>query len=999
MIVWSIWAARFHTNIIKKLPDISEIENFSFKQTSTIVDRNGEVLFKLFDENRRYIGFDQISEHFINGLVATEDQRFWANPGVDRKGTLRAWITDITQWKMHWWSTLTQQIIKNILLTPEKKIERKLKEMILALRLWWHIKNDIKTLYPNLGKEELDQKTKERIIEIYSNLVFFGNNAYWVEAAALTYFDKNASDLTILEAAILAWLPQSPSRYNVYTNRWIVMWTLHITDSQHWTPVEVTPELQAAVLEKIETNISESRFTFRRSDSAVLEFMRWLLSFKITFEWQTYQVNYSQWRKDIVLARMYEEWYISEDEFKEAFIDAFTYEFNHGRIEIKAPHFVFWIRELLEEKYDTEILQREWLTITTTLDYEIQKMAEESIREHEQQLINFSAGNSAMLYLNSTNWDVIAYVWSRDYNNSWISGQVDMIRARRQPWSSIKPFVFALWFMRLPLTIDSPIYDIPMLIDNNTPQNADWSFEWLTSIKRALAASRNIPTIKMFLAAWWEWPLKSMLYDMWIESLIMEQNHYWYPLSLWAAEISMLELWKAYMHLSTFGKPPTINPILEIRSADWSILFRRQTTYENEVIPAWVAYLIRDILSDKWNLPSSWVNNFNYPGITFAIKSWTSNVVRWESILPRDWRLAAYTPERVLINWSWNTDWSAMRRDAFWWWLNAPIRRSFMRKVEQHGDIQNNIPQQRDVRSVSISTISWKLASAETPLAFTQQSIGYINSLPTQVDNHVTSIDIDMLCRWLPSELTPEEDIQRAFIINPESILPDRRDQEDILERWREEGLEIMANELDEIILLEEISWVCEERELIAEMWEISIEIMHPMSGENIARDFSLRHQARSPFIISTLRVFLWNIELRSIDYNRAWTITDIVSIKIPDEIPTWTYPLRIVVSDDKWFTETKEIQIRLINNDENPPLFLADRLRISEKDNGYEITLLFRDNESRVTSWSITRWEELLHTVNNEISVFTVESLEEIEYTVSDIAWNIATWEIVLQR
>lgn len=85
--------------IFRDLPNIAEIEKYSFSQATVITDKNGEPLYKLFDEHREYISYEQISPYFVNALIATEDQRFWTNPGVDRKGTLRALITDITQGK------------------------------------------------------------------------------------------------------------------------------------------------------------------------------------------------------------------------------------------------------------------------------------------------------------------------------------------------------------------------------------------------------------------------------------------------------------------------------------------------------------------------------------------------------------------------------------------------------------------------------------------------------------------------------------------------------------------------------------------------------------------------------------------------------------------------------------------------------------------------------------------------------------------------------------
>lgn len=206
------------------------------------------------------------------------------------------------------------------MLSPEKKIERKLKEIILAVKVSKYIKQDIKATYNNLSQKEVDKKVKEKILELYSNLIFFGNNSYGIEIASQTYFAKAAADLTILEGAILAGLPQAPSTYNPYSNRALLMGELIVTDTAG-TPAEVDESLQSAINNKIQQSIENANFTFKRDDTAIIEFFKGLLSFKITQAGQTYQINYKPGRKDSVLARMYEEEYITESEFKKNFFD------------------------------------------------------------------------------------------------------------------------------------------------------------------------------------------------------------------------------------------------------------------------------------------------------------------------------------------------------------------------------------------------------------------------------------------------------------------------------------------------------------------------------------------------------------------------------------------------------------------------------------------------------------------------------------------------------
>lgn len=159
------------------------------------------------------------------------------------------------------------------MLTPEKRVERKLKEIILAIKLSGYIKKDIGNRYNNLSSSDVDKRVKEKIIELYSNYNFYGNNAYGVETAAQTYFAKKASELTILEAAVLAGIPQAPSRHDPYSNRASIMGELRVTDADG-TPVEMSEELRQAILSKIQTSIDGANIAFKKQDSAIVEFFK-----------------------------------------------------------------------------------------------------------------------------------------------------------------------------------------------------------------------------------------------------------------------------------------------------------------------------------------------------------------------------------------------------------------------------------------------------------------------------------------------------------------------------------------------------------------------------------------------------------------------------------------------------------------------------------------------------------------------------------------------------
>ncbi|NLY04217.1 MAG: penicillin-binding protein, partial [Campylobacter sp.] len=177
--------------------DMDAIINYRPQLTTKIYDRNGELIANVFDEyNRLYAHYEEIPGRLIEALIAIEDTVFFEHDGINIEAIARALIKDIEAGGFaQGASTITQQLVKNILLTNEKKIDRKIKEIILSLKL----------------ENEL---TKEKILEIYLNEVYFGHGYYGVRTASLGYFRKELSDLTLKEMAILVGLPKAPSSYD-----------------------------------------------------------------------------------------------------------------------------------------------------------------------------------------------------------------------------------------------------------------------------------------------------------------------------------------------------------------------------------------------------------------------------------------------------------------------------------------------------------------------------------------------------------------------------------------------------------------------------------------------------------------------------------------------------------------------------------------------------------------------------------------------------------------
>ena len=182
------------------LPSFSKIADYRPPLVTTVLARDGSVIGQLYRERRFLVTLDQLPKFVPLSFLAVEDDQFYNHPGVDIKAIIRAAIANFQHGSTRQGgSTITQQVVKRLMLTPEKSYERKLKEAILAFRLE-------------------KQLSKDDILTLYINQIFLGNNAYGVEAAARVYFAKNARDLTIAEAALIAGLGQSPSAYNPYRN-------------------------------------------------------------------------------------------------------------------------------------------------------------------------------------------------------------------------------------------------------------------------------------------------------------------------------------------------------------------------------------------------------------------------------------------------------------------------------------------------------------------------------------------------------------------------------------------------------------------------------------------------------------------------------------------------------------------------------------------------------------------------------------------------------------
>lgn len=188
----------FYFFIIRTLPSPSELTQKVPQVSTKIYDRNGEILYKIYkDQNRTLVPLSQIPIHVRLATLAAEDAEFYNHPGFSIKGIIRAILEDLETGSLQGGSTITQQLVKNVLLTPEKTFIRKIKEIILSV--------EVETTY-----------TKDQILEMYLNQVSFGGTSYGIQEASQEFFGKDVEDLTLAEAAFLAGLPKSPTTYSPY---------------------------------------------------------------------------------------------------------------------------------------------------------------------------------------------------------------------------------------------------------------------------------------------------------------------------------------------------------------------------------------------------------------------------------------------------------------------------------------------------------------------------------------------------------------------------------------------------------------------------------------------------------------------------------------------------------------------------------------------------------------------------------------------------------------
>jgi 1A family penicillin-binding protein len=545
---------------VKQLPSPKNIGKLNYPVTTQILDKNGKSLYEIYSEqNRTPVKLTTLPKYISQATIATEDKEFYSHHGISIVGgMLRAVKDTYISNELQGGSTITQQLVKSALLSPDRTIERKVKEIILAV---W-----TENLY-----------SKDQILEMYLNQVPYGGSAYGIEEASKTYFGKSASKLTIGEAAMLAGMTRAPSLYSPYVN----------------------PER-------------------------------------------------AKQRRNEVLNRMLQEKYITQEQYK--LETAKTLVVNPPKVNIQAPHFVFYTKQKLEEQYGPSVVEEGGLRVTTTLDLDVQKEAEKILQEEIAKVANLNVTNGAILVTKPATGEIVAMVGSVDYYGK--DGAFNVTTGLRQPGSSIKPVMYSL-ALENGYTAASLIDDSPLVIANPgsepyKPVNYDGRYHGQVSIRLSLANSFNIPAVKVLQSLGVQrfiYHAEKMGIDTW-----NDPSRYGLSITLGGAEVRMTDMAEAFGVFANKGNLMNLSNIKAIENQHGdSMDFDKSEP--RQVMDPGVAYIISDILSDNQARVTAFGpgSQLEIPGYKASVKTGTTNELK------DNWTIG-YTPEYLVSVWVGNND-------------------------------------------------------------------------------------------------------------------------------------------------------------------------------------------------------------------------------------------------------------------------------------------------------------------------------------------------------
>jgi len=623
--------------VLKDLPSPANLGKYDIPLSTKIYDRRGTLLFDIFsDQNRTQVPLSDIPKYLQEATIAIEDKDFYKHGGIDPVGgILRAAAATATKRKLQGGSTITQQLVKSALLTPERTVTRKIKEIILS---FW-----VEALYG-----------KDKILELYLNQVPYGGTAWGVEAASEKYFGKKVIELNLAQASLLAGLPAAPTTYS---------------------PLGAYPEL-------------------------------------------------ARQRQKQVLRRMVEDGYISQVDADTAASEQIIYK---PQANIKAPHFVMYVKQRLVDAYGQQLVERGGLKVTTTLDLDLQEYAQATVSAEVAKIKKYHVGNGAALITKPATGEILAMVGSTDYFASG-SGTFNVTTALRQPGSSIKPINYAIGIEKKIVTPATMFLDIPTCyrqtqLPNYCPKNYDGKFRGPVQLRFALGNSLNIPATKMlYLNTVSDMIASASAFGL---TTLKDPSLYGLSLTLGAGEVQMTDMAEAFSVLANGGVRKDLVSILKVVDKNGKILEEHKDPNLDKDVPSQLlingahvlspetTFLISHILldnnarSDAFG-PSS---NLVIPGHAVSVKTGTTDDLR------DNWTIG-YTPQYLVATWVGNNDNTKMNSLVSGVTGAAPIWNKLMRKVlEGKADIWPKQPDGIVGAQICVITVRQLAETRVVPLA------------------------------------------------------------------------------------------------------------------------------------------------------------------------------------------------------------------------------------------------------------------------------------------
>ncbi len=625
-----------YNHYARELPPAEEIitaEQDAFL-TTVLYDRTGQtVIYEVIDPNggdRRWLSVDNIPQYFLDATVAIEDTSFYKNPGFDLKGMTRALWSNLTGGQFQGGSTITQQLVRNVLFSEDERtrvsVDRKVKEVILA--------TEISRLY-----------SKDQILEWYVNTNYYGGWAYGIEAAAQQYFSKPARDLTLAEAAMLAAIPQNPLQNPIYNP-------------------DAAKLRQGLVLQ---TMVDEGYITQAEATAAYDEPLA---------------VRPFAERYDIIAPHF--SLYARAE--AEAILNDLGLPgprlMTRGGLRIYTTLDVD-LQLQAECTARSQVMRLDgsdpYVTPNTTAGTPCAAASYLPPVAPEMVGVDREVNNAAVVVIRAETGELLSLVGSVDFWNEGIQGNYNAALAQRQPASAFKPIVYTAAFLQGPLpgypngvTAATMTYDVPTEFDNGgqpyTPVNIDRQYHGPMSVRDALANSYNVPPVQLVNLIGIG-PVIRTAHRLGIRSL-NQSSQYGLALALGSGEVSLLDLTYTYNVFNTGGymvgmpvhkdeETPgfrTLNPvaILRIEDANGTVLWQyggETATFQRRLIlePA-LAYIMTDILADnEARTPAFGPNSPLELSRPAAVKTGTSND-------NRDSWTVGYTPQIVTGVWMGNNN-------------------------------------------------------------------------------------------------------------------------------------------------------------------------------------------------------------------------------------------------------------------------------------------------------------------------------------------------------